>query len=276
MENLNLDQFNPTVAELTALANGYNDLTIASPDDKEGLKRVHDARMDLRSKRVAITKRGKELREEATAFRNKVIEHEKGLVAIVEPVEIRLENMEDAVNAELERRKRVALLPDRRAKLATIESEATDELLLSMDPEKFAAHFNAEKEAWLARKEAALKAEQERMDADKRAEQEAKEAEARAAEQAKLDEQRERDRQAELEKAKQDAAEGERRRIEAEAKAKAESEANEQAALEKSKRYNAFLKKNEVTVKTTAEGTHLIQRTGDIVRIYKLVDTLTL
>lgn len=38
--NLQIENFNPTVAELTTLANRYNDLTIAGVDDKEGYEIV--------------------------------------------------------------------------------------------------------------------------------------------------------------------------------------------------------------------------------------------
>ncbi len=296
METLDLEKFDPNAPALTALATAYKDLAIAGPDDKEGYQVVHAARLHLRDKRVLITKTGKALREEATAFAKKVIEKEKELIAIVEPVEIALQERQDAVDAEIEKRKRVALLPDRRTKCQSIELEASDDLLLSMDPAQFADFFNGKKEAYLNAKEDALRIERERIEHDAQLVLEERAREDRAREKAKLAEQREKDRLAELEKAKAEAAATERQRIEREArekaerkeqeaKAKAEADAQARADLESRKKYQNWLKKHGVTeafpthVRSDAEKPPenlIVESSNSRYSVYKLVDTMTL
>ena len=284
---LNIELFNSTIAELTELAESYKGLNIAGPDDKEGYERVKKARIDLGDKRIAITNKGLEIREDANAYIKNVRKYELGLVAITEPVEDELQAKQDAIDEQIERNKRQALLPERREKCQSINCDPSDDLLLSLDPEAFAAFFNEQKEIYLNEKEAALKAEQERIDAEKRAEQEEierqetarKQVEAAEALEATAKAQREADEArhtVELERAKTEAAALERERIEREAKEKAEREAKEQAELESKKKYQAFLKKHGVTAATIADKTYELRQEGNQVRIYKLVDTLTL
>jgi len=59
-------------------------LKINGVDDKAGYELVKKARLDLKEKRVLITKTGKAMREQALSFQKAVISKEKELVAIVE------------------------------------------------------------------------------------------------------------------------------------------------------------------------------------------------
>lgn len=97
---LNIEQFNPKKAELQALAQKYSGLKIMGIDDKEGQAAVYAARIDLKNTRVALGKTGKAMREEANAFAAKVIEVEKSLISITEPLEKEFERQEEIIELE--------------------------------------------------------------------------------------------------------------------------------------------------------------------------------
>lgn len=305
-KELSLEKFNPTVAELTKLADSYKDLAIKGPDDKEGIKAVHAARMDLREKRIGITKTGKALREDATTFSRKVIEMEKGLVAIIAPVEEKLDAIESEIERLAEKKRRLVLLPDRKEELAAIGISLTDDQILDMTIDQYATFLNAERSKFLDRKAAALKAEEERQAGEARRLQEEKAAALRRDEEAKLADERRAKEAVEAEerkkreaveaeaRAKRDAEEVERRakekaeqmereRVAAEEKRKA-VEAEEQARLEKEKKYQAFIAKNGVTEafptypRTDRQPPKFMaaKEPDGTIALYKLIDTLEL
>jgi len=267
MQTLDIEKFNPTVAELNALATQYRNLAIAGVEDKEGYERVHKARMELVRTRGDITRAGKALRDDANKFSKAVIEKEKELVGIIEPVEKDLKAKQEAIDEEKERARRVVLLPDRRAKLAEIGEIVSDDDLLGMSVEDFSVFFNSRKELYLERKEATLRAEEQRMAEEKR-----------LVEEAKLAEQHAKEREAELEQARKEATEKAEReavvRAEQEAKAKAEREAEEQAKLEKNKKYKAFLDKHGVTADNQASGEFFVAKSQDGFVLYQRVASI--
>ena len=77
MEKLDIEKFNPTKAEIVALAEKYKSLTIKGVDDKQGYALVDEARKELKKVRVKIAKDGKLLRSEAVDFQKAVIAKEK-------------------------------------------------------------------------------------------------------------------------------------------------------------------------------------------------------
>ena len=97
MESLNIEKFSPKKAELIALADKSKGLVINGVDDKIGYSLVHDTRMELKRARVEIAKTGKNLRADALSFQKAVIEKEKELIAIIEPVEKDLELKQEAI-----------------------------------------------------------------------------------------------------------------------------------------------------------------------------------
>lgn len=268
--NFDIEQFNPGVAELTALATSYRGLSIAGIEDEAGYELVHRARIDLRNKRVAIQKTGKSLREDANAFAKKVIEREKELIALVEPIEIELSDKQEAIDLEIERQKRLAFLPERIEKMNGIKTPYSETALLSMDEEAFTAYFNDAKTKWLEAKENALKQEQARIDAEKRADEAKKESERLSIERAKAE--KERIEVAKAETAKRVEKEL-RERAELEARKKEEDEIKAQKKLEKNKKYATFLKKNGTD--SDLDGFHVVQ-TGETIWLYKLVDSIEL
>lgn len=270
MNDKELEKFDPNVAELTRLADQYKGLTIKGPDDEEGYKAVHAARVELKKARTKIQKTGKELRAEAIAFQKAVIAKEKDLIALVEPVEKQLAEEQAKTDAERLRIKRRDVLPARMEKLAAVGATPSEEMILDMDDAAFDAFYNEVHADYLARKEAEMKAEEERkareaeeaarkererIEAEERAAREKVEAEKRAAaeeaakkeaelkareeelarkereaEEARAAEEAEKKRQAELEAARKEAEEKAAR--EAEEKAKREAEEAERKKKE--------------------------------------------
>lgn len=193
-ENLNLEKFNPTRAELLSLADEGRKLVINGIDDAEGYAAVHTYRMKLKQSRVQIAKIGKEAREEALAYQKKVIAYEKELIGIIEPIEQDLQAKQDAIDEEKARLERIALLPSRKEKLTEIGLTVDDDFLIAMDVDAFQEFYDSKKFEYIAEREAKIKADEEKLAADKNALEEAqrldaakKEAEKQAQEKAVRD-----------------------------------------------------------------------------------------
>lgn len=290
MQTLNIEKFDPTIADLKAIVAETSSITANDLTDKKQLKVVKETRIKLRDARIKITKKGKELREEANTFNKAVLAKEKELLAIVEPEEERLQAIEDEAErlATLEIRKKI--LPARKEALEAIGDgiECSDEQLLEMNDEQFMEYRIAriddkaiedrrkialeqrkleEEKAKIARaKELEEAKEQARKEAEQRAEHEAEE-KVRQAQQARADaERREKEALERAEREKKEAAERlEKEKVEAEKREKAEK-----ARLEKEKNYKAWIKDNgfdEHTMKLIDSGTE--------VRMYKLIATYT-
>lgn len=99
-------------AKLKELAAKHADIVeIKNPAGRE---QCHGAMMVLANARIAITKAGKEARDDATKFSKAVIEEEKRLIAIIEPEESRLRTMRDDWDAEREREKQAKAEAEKR------------------------------------------------------------------------------------------------------------------------------------------------------------------
>lgn len=142
METKDLEKFDPTVAELTAMVEVTKNITATDLKDKEQMAVVRENRITLKNARVRITKIGKELREDALNFQKAVIAKEKELIGIIEPEEARLADIEEQARLQAVREERLEKLPARKERLDQIEASYTDEQLLDMDSEQFEAFFN--------------------------------------------------------------------------------------------------------------------------------------
>lgn len=247
LEKPELIQFRKQDAAIAELAAKYGNLRINGLDDKKGFADVHNARMEVKSTRVAVEKKRVELKADALAYGKAVDSEAKRLFAMLEPIETHLEAEENVVVEAREKIKRAAE-EARRVKLQhrldclaacgivgnpqateAMSDEAFDSNLATVRT-AFEERINAERIAAEKRKaeEVALAAERERLAAIQKAQHEESarlEAEKRKLEQAE----RERQHQIELEKARQEAAE----RAKAEAERKhAEQQAREKAAAE--------------------------------------------
>ncbi len=267
-ESMSLEQFNPTKAELVAIADKYKGLKIKDVYDTEGYQLVDTARKELKKTRVAIEKTGKELRAEAITFQKKVLEKERELVGVVSVVENDLVEKQRVVNEEKERIERLKMLPEKKAQLEEIGLEVTDALLLTMDEPAFRDFLLNQKEKFVAKQIAEQKEAKEKEEkalADERLQ-------ILADRQKIKDEQdaieREKQKAIEIEQAKEDATE--KARFEADAKVEKERVAFEESL--KQKNLTDFLSKHGYT---KTEDFHLA-RTADKVILYKKLDEITI
>lgn len=254
---MDIEKFNPTVAELNKM------VIVAKTITKEmGVDVVKTNRTILQKTRTAITEKGKELREEALTFQRAVILKEKDLLEIIAPEEDRLKAIIEEFKVEELKKERIALLPERKEKLLTIDGSewATDEQLLEMDGMAFGIFYNNCVAQVFEKTQAKLREEQAKLDEEKNKlarEQELKEAEERGKIQAQKDlEQKEM-----LAKLEKEATE---RKIE-------EMKIAEAKKLADSVKYQEFLAKCGVD----DSGTFEIKDNGKEVRVYKLVDIYT-
>ena len=289
---LNIEKFDPTTEQLTKMVKASQKIVVTDINDKEQIEVVRKTRIELKTARVAITKKGKEMREEALTFQKAVIAKEKELVAIIEPEELRLEAIEEEVKEKKLREERMALLPTRHEQLVAIGDgvTVTDEELLGMDTDAFTAHKNDRIAKKNEQERIAMEAERQAIQAERDAIDREKEAQARE-KKAREETQAEAERQLKLAKeesemrVQREKEEADRRVKEAEARAKQEqkekeerearekSEAEakvkaEQEALDKKKKYQAWLTKNEYN-----EATHYLRNENGTVTLYKIVST---
>ena len=105
--------FDETKALLAALAGKTS--RIVGVTNAAGYQEAQRARIELKSTRVDIQKRGKAAREDATAYSKAVIEAEKELIGVIEPEESRLQALQDAWDAarEAERQAKIDAERDR-------------------------------------------------------------------------------------------------------------------------------------------------------------------
>jgi hypothetical protein len=89
-------------SKLIELADKYKGLKIAGHEDKEGYKKVREARIELKNQRVAVENDAYELRENAIKFQKSVISREKELVAIISTTEKNLQEEESKYLKALE------------------------------------------------------------------------------------------------------------------------------------------------------------------------------
>ncbi len=202
----------------------YLELKVNGLDDKAGLKRVHDARMEVRAQRIAIEKSRKELKADALEFGRRVDAEAKRLNELIEPIESHLEHEESIIEREKERIKAIEekakadKLQARLEALALVRAMVNPSNVQAMTDEQFARLL---KECTDEFNEAEAKriAEIERQEAER------KEIERQRAEmEAKAKAERE---QMELERKKLEAERAEQARIAAEQAAKLKAEQDE-------------------------------------------------
>lgn len=89
--------------KVTGLAEQYKTLTVTDINDNKQLKKVSEARKELKRERIEIENQAKEIRKSIKEVTDKVSAKEKELLSIIEPVETQLEEEEKRVEAERER-----------------------------------------------------------------------------------------------------------------------------------------------------------------------------
>lgn len=278
-------EFNPTIAEATKIAKQYQGLTIKSVDDKEGYNLVYTGQQELKKLRVAITKYGKEQRQEALAYQKEVIRQEKELLGVITPIEDSLKAERERIDEIKKREERKEFLPVRKKMLTEVEAEVNDDELLGMDDKQFMVFFGKKQAEFTARKEEEKRekereeqrnreleeakkqaVEQAKREVEERARREKKEAERRAKEEL---ERVEREKQAEIDRLKQEKEEKERQE-----KMLVERKRQEEEEMAKNKRMKQWLEENGVTEENKSD--HKVERQGNQLVLYKKVSTLIL
>jgi hypothetical protein len=202
-----LVQYSVSDSAIAEMRDAYMPLAIAGAEDSDGFKRVHEARIRVKTTRVDIEKKRKELKEDALRWGRTVDGEAKRLTALLEPIESHLQTEEDGYTAAKEAIRNAERLKAEAEERAKREAEE--------------ARLKAEHDAEVER----LRVEREKLDAERK-EQERQLAAQRKA----LDEERakvaaeqaaERARQ----KAEQDKIDAEARAIMAEKKRLADIEA---------------------------------------------------
>lgn len=302
MGKLSIEEFSPTRAQLNAVVEETKKTDITN------FEAVKENRLRLRTLRVNIEKTGKALREDALKFQKDVIAKEKEYIAVIEPEEERLYQIEEEFKLKKEMETRRAELPSRLEALAGVGDKLPNDEneILAMDDNEFNAYRLRRIDAKLEKdradmeaqkeKEAIERTKREQVEAEARAKVEREAAEARAkadleasqkrsAEDAKAEAIRKVDQAIIDEEKRQIAAEkeriaaDERARQKAEADRKAEVEMKEReakaaseklAAEEKMANFQKFLAENEAT--DDGKEFRVIWVDGEA-RLYKLVAT---
>lgn len=101
---------------LRELASKHTALTVIT--NKAGYEDAQSARMELKTARVDLEKKGKAARDDANAFSKAVIAEEKRLVEIISPEETRLQTLQDAWNAKVEAERQAVLKAEEDRKAA--------------------------------------------------------------------------------------------------------------------------------------------------------------
>lgn len=255
MSELNIEQFNPTVAELTELVEKTKGITATDLEDKKQLEVVKRGSLDLRNAQIRVEKAGKELRASALKFQKDVIAKENELTGIVEVELQRLKGILAGAEKLAEMKLRKLQLPEHKERLmkAGLGSIATEEELLGMDSVQFENFFT---EA-VAEKEKEEIEEQQRKNAEK-------DAELRAREEKVLEAERKIEEEARAKVREEKAREDERTRMEKEqADALAKKEAEEKQALAEEARKKELLEKQKKYVAYRASLGYTKETAGD-------------
>lgn len=261
MNELSISKFDPLKAEISALVENIKSV-VASSTGATGYELMKEKKKVLQSRRTDLVRDLKAERDGALKFQKAVIEVEKDCLNMIASIEDPIDEKIKAIDDARKREERLAILPERKEKLASIELVMTDDEILDMDDKVFAQFFIDKKVIYLEEKQARIDAENKRI-ADE-----------------KLAEENEAKRQADLEKArkegekiaKQKAKEAEERRIAKEKQEKEEQAAKEKAEnerLEKMKKYQKFLSDNGCTKETEKE--FYIKKDETKVVLYKKV-----
>lgn len=98
-----LQKFNLPNSKIAEMERNYMPLQISAIDDREGYKRVKEARLNVKSARVGVEKIRKELKADALAFGRAVDAEAARITTLLSPIESHLEAQQKAIDDEKER-----------------------------------------------------------------------------------------------------------------------------------------------------------------------------
>jgi len=103
MSELGVVKYDITNVAIKQMETDYMVLTVQGLEDEVGFNQVHEARMIVKTHRVAVEKKRKDLKAGALEFGRKVDSEAKRITALLEPIETHLQTEEDKVTKEKER-----------------------------------------------------------------------------------------------------------------------------------------------------------------------------
>lgn len=98
-----LTRYNITDAAIASLSAKYMELTVKGIEDKDGFKKVHEARMDIVKRRTSVEKTRKDLKADSLDYGRRVDAEAKRITALLQPIEDHLTEQEKVVTDELAR-----------------------------------------------------------------------------------------------------------------------------------------------------------------------------
>ena len=82
-----LKKYNIADATIEAMSKSYMVLTVHNPNDRKGYAVVHEARMEVKGKRVDVEKKRKDLKADAVKFGRAIDGEAKRITALLKPIE---------------------------------------------------------------------------------------------------------------------------------------------------------------------------------------------
>lgn len=296
-----LKKFDIADAVISQMGKDYMVLTVSGLDDKEGYKSVKEARLTVKSHRVEVERRRKELKEDSLRFGRAIDAEAKRITSMLEPIETYLQSQQDIIDKEKERVKleaeciakeklqsRINTLMGYKQGFDALRLEAMSDQDFNEMAERSRIQFESEQlqlqEAEKLRlaeagRVAKIAIEQQaerdrlaeldrvqRMEAERiRSEQQVIEREKERIEQAKLNAERERLHRIEVEQAQKIAAENARTETERQMKRKAEQEAeNKRLAVIEAERQVKLLPDKEKLLNLQGQVKSIISDLPDI------------
>lgn len=102
-----LTKFNIADATIAQWKEQYGSLTISDPNNKEEYETLNQARTFVKKKRIEVEKVGKGLRTNAIKFQKAVLEEERRIISLIDPLETYLEGEKKRVDDIKEEEKRL-------------------------------------------------------------------------------------------------------------------------------------------------------------------------
>jgi len=276
---ISIEAFSSTEVELKSLVEDAEyALKNFNIEDEMSLDLFKSRKKDLQKARLDITETGKKLRAEALQVQKGIIAQEKQLLEFITPTEDKMKAVLERIKQVEIEKERVKELPERISLLDDIgdDIEPNKEHLLSLDHDQFVAYLNERKathyEAVVKKQEAEKREADQKREAEEAKQREVDEAVANEKKEAEVKLQAEKDAKEKAERELVEAKERQEREAK-EAKEKAEREL--QAEEARLKKETEDTKYQEWLNQPRGDGDFKQERVGNVVQMWKLVDTFT-
>ena len=283
-----LKEYKPSDAKI-AKWNEFMSLTVKDFTDKAGTKKVHEARMVVAEGRREVEKIRKNLKQESLEYGRKVDGEANRLFDLITPIEEHLKKEEGKIEAEKKRvreeaaqkekeriEERVSLVVKSGMRYDSMSPRENTVYLLEdlrIDMDEIKSLTDEKFDSFVEKVVAQQKKIDEKIIADEKEEEARLKKEKKERDEFEEKQRKQKEKEEELQKKEDKLNEEIEKRENEEAEKKAQDESDR-----KNKKYKEFLKKNGVTgsEKEKKDGTFIIDRDGGHVRLYKLVDEITI